>query len=184
MSRPFFLSKYWIRRLDCRKTRKRCSQETPSSFWSAVNFYWSKCHIHFIFKTPTILERSEIFRKALPVPYVITLMEQCTVSCRSRPTITKWWRFTSRCTSNVSMSPETRLCRWGAPQERLDLCQGIHRIVIISNKLEIAQESLRWVSNILYIPGVPTSFRQEFSKKSLLKVTKSEKLVKVCLHSS
>ena len=33
------------------------------------------------------------------------------------------------------------------------------------------------------IPGVPTSFRHEFSKKSL-NVTKSEKLVKVCLQSS
>ena len=34
------------------------------------------------------------------------------------------------------------------------------------------------------VPGVPTNFRQEFSKKSLLNVTNSEKLVKVCLHFS
>ena len=149
MSRPFFLSKYRIRRLDCRKTRNRCTEETPTSVRSAVSFL-NPGAIH-VLNLLTILEQSEIFRKALHVPYVITLMEQCMVSCRSRPTITRWWRFTSRCTSNVSMSPETRLCRWGAPQERLDLCQGIHRIVIISNKLEIAQESLRWVSNILYL---------------------------------
>jgi len=36
---------------------------------------------------------------------------------------------------------------------------------------------------ILKVPGVPSSFKQEFIKKSL-NVTKSEKLVKVCLLSS
>jgi len=34
------------------------------------------------------------------------------------------------------------------------------------------------------IPGVPTSFRQEFSKKSQNVTKKRKKLVKVCLHSS
>ena len=37
---------------------------------------------------------------------------------------------------------------------------------------------------ITLVPGVPTSFRQEFSKKSLNVTKKRKKLVKVCLHSS
>ena len=37
---------------------------------------------------------------------------------------------------------------------------------------------------IKLVPGVPTSFRQEFSKKSLNVTKKRKKLVKVCLHSS
>ena len=47
MSRPFFLSKYRIRRLDCRKTRNRCTEETPTSVRSAVSFLKSRGHSCF-----------------------------------------------------------------------------------------------------------------------------------------
>ena len=45
--------------------------------------------------------------------------------------------------------------------------------------LEIFGAKIQINFKINYVPGVPTSFRQEFSKKSLPK-----KLVKVCLHFS